>query len=1143
LTTNSFAWLDGWSSRIELLVSYSGTLGQYQVKYVVPYESGMQADFNDLRFTLPDDAFLDYWVESYVASSSATVWIKVPSFTTSMLMYMYYGNVSAPAVSNGFNTFTFFDDFSTPVQTTLAAVTEVLEDIPDRYNAMAHGDIDDDGTIEIVIVGKANTISIYHFDGSSLVLEGSATASYGTLEEVEIADIDDDGTMEIVTSGYAAGSISFIDVWTWNGLVAVKKYATHWTYEVNFSMNIADLDGDGKYEIIVDEWDATTIGCRVYNYNLTIYSEYMWAEVGGRGMSTPLGVGDVDGDGTIEFIISGHNASATYDAFAKVFHWSVSGGIVLEQTVTVDTGFDSEFRGSLVYDVDGDGDLEVVFIAYTKDAGGIWNAWLRIYSNNFTVVENDYKWQYEASSFACHLELFDYNNDGKIELSINGYVVNHKNFLIAFDWDGVTLTTLFEERVHIPCPGYTYNPSEQHNIADFDGDGKYEVVTVGYTQVASVKCYKSVVRYNGTVAAGKWFEEEGCWTTGAGVYSQSTTGTWIRNSADVDLTDVAFRVQEDPDDSDLMLFVRGTDANNNYAVQFSPDTNKIYWYRQTNGSFPSVLKQVVYNFGGYGPHILEIGIVGQTLSVFVDDVYIDQYTYIANLISSGRVGVITYDAYTFDYVAVRNYNSSEPALDTDRQSVRVSSVSALTDYQVRVMVPFLSGMQSDFDDVRFADSDGVTLLSYWREKYTASASALFWIKIPSIPIGSKTIYLYYNSPAAASASDGTSTFIFFDDFESGDFSKWDLAESRWTIESTIVKNGTHSAKCSVTTSDQLDRWLRKNMIAQDIKVGCWSRTNSGASSCGLGFQTIGNIILPYTTYIQSSYFGAGNLVGGFFYYWDIVYTQRFSDLSVPPGNISYLKDTWCFSEVAFDFGASKQRSRFDGHPTADIDLRDNHNNLLGIEHSLVGISTVGASIAPVDPTIFYVDDYFISKYSYPEPISYVETVESISGYNSSNRILMCDFHERYKIDPSGLILWLDQSDVRSYGDAGNWYDISGTGNKADQSVAIKQPSITGSINLAGTARKFDGINDAMEINNTILNGLTTGTIEFWLKLTTSLVAGGTTQCLYYKEATVNNNGDALVFIGADGTLSMYAPGVPKQLRLKLVGVMRFGGIL
>jgi hypothetical protein len=109
-----------------------------------------------------------------------------------------------------------------------------------------------------------------------------------------------------------------------------------------------------------------------------------------------------------------------------------------------------------------------------------------------------------------------------------------------------------------------------------------------------------------------------------------------------------------------------------------------------------------------------------------------------------------------------------------RKPVTINNAgSSLTDYQVRVDVTYDADMQPDFDDIRFADSNGSTLLAHWRENYISATSATFWVNVPSVPAGSKVIYMYYGNGTAGDASDGTATFDFFDDF-SGDLSKWNI---------------------------------------------------------------------------------------------------------------------------------------------------------------------------------------------------------------------------------------------------------------------------------------------------------------------------------------------------------------------------------
>lgn len=114
------------------------------------------------------------------------------------------------------------------------------------------------------------------------------------------------------------------------------------------------------------------------------------------------------------------------------------------------------------------------------------------------------------------------------------------------------------------------------------------------------------------------------------------------------------------------------------------------------------------------------------------------------------------------------YEWEDPTWTRRYPIVIYNTGSVLTDYQIKVELVYDTDMDLDFDDIRFTDSDGTTLLSHWREIYTPSTSAIFWVKVPSIPeAATTTIYMYYGNPAAADTSEGDATFLFFDDFEDG----------------------------------------------------------------------------------------------------------------------------------------------------------------------------------------------------------------------------------------------------------------------------------------------------------------------------------------------------------------------------------------
>lgn len=98
----------------------ASTLTNYQVKIAVTYAATMQADFSDLRFRDTDNTTaLSFWIESYVASTSAVVWVKVPSIagSSTKTIYMHHGDTAAAGRSSGYDTFLLFDDnyFSYPV--------------------------------------------------------------------------------------------------------------------------------------------------------------------------------------------------------------------------------------------------------------------------------------------------------------------------------------------------------------------------------------------------------------------------------------------------------------------------------------------------------------------------------------------------------------------------------------------------------------------------------------------------------------------------------------------------------------------------------------------------------------------------------------------------------------------------------------------------------------------------------------------------------------------------------------------------------------------------------------------------------------------------------------------------------------------
>ncbi len=106
--------------RAPITVTAGGSLADYQTSVVVNTAvlvtaGKMQADGRDIRITASDSATLqNYWIETGTMNTTATrIWFKAGSLISGdNTFYLYYGNPSAIAASNGDNVFTFFDDFN-----------------------------------------------------------------------------------------------------------------------------------------------------------------------------------------------------------------------------------------------------------------------------------------------------------------------------------------------------------------------------------------------------------------------------------------------------------------------------------------------------------------------------------------------------------------------------------------------------------------------------------------------------------------------------------------------------------------------------------------------------------------------------------------------------------------------------------------------------------------------------------------------------------------------------------------------------------------------------------------------------------------------------------------------------------------------
>ncbi len=213
-----------------------------------------------------------------------------------------------------------------------------------------------------------------------------------------------------------------------------------------------------------------------------------------------------------------------------------------------------------------------------------------------------------------------------------------------------------------------------------------------------------------------------------------------------------------------------------------------------------------------------------------------------------------------------------------QKSTITNSGSAQTDFQVSITMdtatPVTAGkMQSDCDDIRLTDNTG-NLLPIWLEPTTCNgASTKFWTKIPAIPVGTSTVYIYYGNAAATSISNAEAVFIQDIDQVQG---AWTLDESSGTRADssgngyTLTDNATvgsttgqysNAARFVRTSSEYLSRADNANLSINDtsFSVAFWVRFttiantmtmvskqhNGGAGEYRVDFESVSGKIQGY----------------------------------------------------------------------------------------------------------------------------------------------------------------------------------------------------------------------------------------------------------------------------------------------------------
>lgn len=294
------------------------------------------------------------------------------------------------------------------------------------------GDLDGDGKPEIVVANQfKNTITVYKNKANSGSITTSSFATPVKLltdtlslpTSVAIADMDGDGKAELIIVNSYRDKVSVLKNIGAKGVVSSATFAAAINYTTGTgptTVVVADIDGDGKPDMAISNFSAKSVSVlRNTTKNNTIDSTSFAAKVDftvGTGPNSVI-ASDLNGDGKPE-LISVNQGSNTISVLTNK---ATSGTIT---ATSFSTKFDLPSNGESPYyvaatNLDGDNIPDLVVA--------------NLLSNRLTVIKNNYATgTLAASSFSAPVSfttgnypyavsVADFDGDGKPDLAVPNF--------------------------------------------------------------------------------------------------------------------------------------------------------------------------------------------------------------------------------------------------------------------------------------------------------------------------------------------------------------------------------------------------------------------------------------------------------------------------------------------------------------------------------------------------------------------------------------------------------------------------------------------------------------------------------------------------------------------------------------------------
>jgi hypothetical protein len=375
---------------------------------------------------------------------------------------------------------------------------------------VALGDVDGDGKRDMVVAisSGTNLVSVYRNTSTPGFINATSFAPAVNFPAgdnpsgVAIGDLDGDSKSDMVAVNTSSFTISVFRSTSTPGNVSFEPKVDFATGSGPFRVVIGDVDGDGKPDLAVDDYDSNSVS--IFRNTSTSGSISFEPGVNFTTGAKPysVAIGDVDGDGKLD-LTTPNRLSDTVSVFRNT---SIPGNVSFE--LKADFATASEPSDVLVGDVDGDGKAE---IAVTNQNSNIVSVLLN--TSNPGSISFAQRVDFSTGINPFGIALGDLDADGKADLAVAN---RFTNYVSVFENTSTPGSISFAPRVDFATGTEPLTVA----IGDVDGDGKPDMAVTNWVS-QSVSVFK-----NANVVAGD--------ADGDGIANATDNCPTVSNSAQLD---------------------------------------------------------------------------------------------------------------------------------------------------------------------------------------------------------------------------------------------------------------------------------------------------------------------------------------------------------------------------------------------------------------------------------------------------------------------------------------------------------------------------------------------------------------------------------------------------------------------------------